>query len=390
MTQYMLIDMDAFFISCETATRPNLNSKPVAVCTGTQRGGVIASASYKAREYGIKSGMPSYLAKQLYPSLICIPANMNKYAYISQEIMGYLSALTPSFEVSSIDEAYMDITYLKGDILLFAHKIQKAIRNRFKISASIGIGPSKIIAKIICRRVKPHGIGIMDTNTAKEFMKGVNIENIPSIGEKSVRILKRHAITTGRDLQTANEDLLIKLFGIRGTWFKKMSLGFDAGHFAMHNAEIKSIGHSETLPRNTASRDIIKSYILILALKVSIRAKRLRKMGKTIGLTLRFANFKTIKRCKALNDYVYTYYDVYRQALYIYDSLKNTKAVRLVGVTLSDLVPLRNMPGFFFNNDQMLFEALFEIYQKYGDFSVMPAAVLNLKKETEVIPPRII
>ena len=386
--RFLHIDMDSFFVSCERATKPYLENKPTVVCTGYKNKSVVASASYEARKFGIRSGMPLYLAKSLYPDLICIEANISKYASISEEIMETLHLFSPKVEVCSIDEAYLDISYFKEDPLLLAKRIKNHIRKKFKLPSTIGIGKSKVVAKAICKKSKPDGIGMVKEEDTVKFMGKLSVSDIPGIGEKTAKILIKHNITTGKDLQNASLNTLLGLIGIRGVWFKKMAYGIDAGYFEHKESEvIKSIGHSETLPFATRDKELIKNYLLYLSIKVFRRAFRLKKMGMGIKIELKFNDFTQITRHRTFSHTISTYKEIYDHALLLLNKIAIAKPVRLVGITLYKLMPRHSIPSLF--SDKDISQTIINLYNKFGEFSVVPLSILNINKRQKSIPPRI-
>ena len=380
--------MDSFFVSCEIASRPYLKNKPVVVCTGYKNKSVVASASYTARKYGIHSGMPFYLAKALYPDIICIEANISKYASISEEIMNSLNLFSPHVEVSSIDEAYLDISYFKKNPIDLAEKIKKHIREHFKLPSTIGIGKSRIVAKAVCKKSKPDGIGMVKDEDTIKFMAELDIDDIPGIGEKTAQILKKYNIFKGKDLQSIPVETLTKLVGIRGVWFKKMSYGIDAGYFEPEDFEvIKSIGHSETLQEATKNVELLKSYLLYLSIKVFRRAHRMNKMGLGIAIEVKFHDFTRVSKRHTFTHPIFTYEEIYQHAVWVFNKIQIHKPVRLIGVTLYNIIPRYHTSSIFQRKD--ISDTLMSLYDKYGDFSLVPLSILTLNKRSKSIPPRI-
>ncbi len=385
---FIHVDMDAFFVSCEIASFPYLKGKPVVVSTGHPKRGVVASASYEARKYGIKSGMPIYMAKSMLPDLYVIEANIPKYAAISEGIMQTLKKFAPLVEVYSIDEAYLDISFYRENPVLLAQKIKEEVKHTYKLPLTIGIGPSRIVAKAVCKKSKPDGIGIVKKDEIIEFMGSLKVEDIPGIGEKSATILKKNGILTGKDLQNTPVDFLQKLIGVRGIWFKKLALGKDAGYFLPeYGSVIKSIGHSETMPQPAKDKEMLKNYLLYLSIKVSQRAYRLGKMGNGITLTLKFSDFTSMSKRTKLSKYLYKYDDIYMAALFMLKKIHVKKPVRLVGINIYNLIPLNEKYELF--SSKSTSDVLYRIYRKYGDFSIVPLSLLNMNKLPKSIPPKI-
>lgn len=385
---FIHIDMDAFFVSCEIASFPYLKEKPVVVSTGNRNKGVVASASYEARKFGITAGMPIYIAKSILPTIHIIEANIFKYSAISQDIMQFLTKFSPTVEVASIDEAYLDISFYKKDPLSLARTIKEAIKRNYALPLTIGIGPSRVVAKAICKKSKPDGIGIVKNKDVRDFMGQLKVREIPGIGRKSAEILNKYGINTGYALQNADIKLLQGILGIRGIWFKRLALGKDAGYFIPnYTSSIKSIGHSETLPRITTDIDVLKSYLLYLSIKVSQRAYNLRRMGNGIRLQIKFSDFSILSKQKKGSKYLYMYDDVYKSAISLLKDLRLRKPVRLVGITVYNLIPLREGQELFHNKS--LSDIMYKIYKKHGNFSIIPLSILNINTLPKSIPPKI-
>lgn len=388
---FMLIDMDAFFVSCEVAVRPELRGKPVGVVTGAQRHGVVASVSYEARKYGIKAGTPVYKAKDLCPEIILIPADIAKYAYISESIMGYLKEKFERVEVFSIDEAFVDVSGVK-DPLQLAKEVKSYIKRTFKVPLTIGIGPSRVIAKMACEISKPDGLMEIKAEEILQKLGHLEVDEIPGIGERTGTALKNMGIRTIRDLWVIDEDTLIRRFGIRGKWYKDMAMGKDAGFFTLleQGLPLKSIGHSETFPRDIIDPEEIKTYTLYLSEKVGRRLRKHELMGYGIWVYLRYSDFTGNSISRRFNKPFFTTSEIYRRAIMLLQKIIEGKPIRLIGVAVFGLKPLKPQLSLFTEDlrDARLDFVIDRINDIYGDFTVRRARLVGLPTVHHVIPPR--
>ncbi|MEO0198297.1 MAG: DNA polymerase IV [candidate division WOR-3 bacterium] len=388
---FMLIDMDAFFVSCEVAVRPELKGKPVGVVTGAQRHGVVASVSYEGRKYGIKAGTPVYKAKDLCPEIILIPADIAKYAYISESIMEYLKEKFKKVEVFSIDEAFVDITGEK-DPLKLATEVKSYIKRTFRVPLTIGIGPSRVIAKMACEISKPDGLMQIKAEEILQKLGHLEVDEIPGIGQRTGDALRNMGIRTIRDLWVIDEDTLIRRFGIRGKWYKDMAMGKDAGFFTLldQGLPLKSIGHSETFPRDTMDPEEIKTYTLYLSEKVGRRLRKHELMGYGIWVYLRYADFTGDSISRKFTKPFFTTSEIYRRAIFLIQKIIDGKPIRLIGVAVFGLKPLKPQLSLFEEDlrDVRLDFALDKINDIYGDFTVRRARLVGIPAVHHVIPPR--
>jgi len=389
---FMLVDMDAFFVSCEVAARPELKGKPVGVVTGAQRNGVVASVSYEARKYGVKSGMPTYKAKDLCPNIILIPADLAKYAYISESIMEYLKQRFQRVEVFSIDEAFIDLTHEEGRPLDLAREVKDYIKKHFHVPLTVGIGPSRVVAKMACELSKPDGLMEIKEEEILEKLGDLEVDEIPGIGEKTGEALKSMGIRTVRDLWVVDEDSLIRRFGIRGKWYKEMAMGKDAGFFTLlqNGMPLKSIGHSETFPRDVINAEELRVYTLYLSEKVGRRLRKHKLMGYGLSVYVRYYDFTGNAISKKFQKPFFTTSEIYKRAWFLLEKIREEKPVRLIGIAVSYLVPLNLQLSIFPEDlrEATLESTLDQINDIYGDFTVRRARLIGLTGKPSVIPPR--
>ncbi|MDD2851018.1 MAG: DNA polymerase IV [Desulfuromonadaceae bacterium] len=391
----MHIDMNSFFASVEQAANPHLKGKPLVV-TGSRQRTVILTASYEARAFGIKTGMLLHEAKRLCPGVILVPADNRKYTYTSTRIMEIMLDYTPLVEVFSIDEAWLDVT---GSLALFgsaeniAYTIKSRIKHRFDITCSIGIAPNKLLAKLASEMKKPDGLTIIIPAEVSRILERMPIGELCGIGRKTARHLLLMGIRTCGELGRCDEERLVRKFGIIGTRLKQMGKGVDVSPVipAEDADEVKSVGHSMTLKRDITGRHDIVRYLLQLSERVGRRARRYGVAGKTVHLTIRYADFTTFGRQATLPMHVNKSGDIYRGVLAILDSLDIEQPIRLLGVRITNLCYQREQLPLFEDERKRAFvvSAMDVVNDRFGDFTVTFGSLLgnNDEKGSHVISP---
>jgi DNA polymerase-4 len=388
------VDMNAFFASVEQQSNPELRGKPIAV-TGSSSRTVILTASYEARAYGVKTGLTTWEAKQKCPGLILVHGNNRLYTHVSSQIMKILHDYTPLVEVFSIDEAFMDITgslKLFGGIERISYLIKSRIKTRFGITCSIGIAPNKLLAKLASEMKKPDGLTIIKKEDVSSTLEHLPIRELCGIGRKMERQLLLMSIYTCGELGRCDEGRLTKKFGIIGTKLKQMGQGIDDSPVipAEESEEVKSVGHSMTLKQDIHEHADILRHLLQLSEMVGRRARRYGVWGKTVHLTIRYADFTTFGKQESQSNYINLSDDIYKAAVKILDSLELTQPVRLLGIRITNLqYQTSQLP--LFPEDQIrlkLTEAMDSVNNRFGDFVVMYGSLLNQEaKGSHVISP---
>ncbi|MGQ9597595.1 MAG: Y-family DNA polymerase, partial [Thermoproteota archaeon] len=255
----MLVDLDYFFVQCEEVRNPSLKDRPVVVCVYSDRGGdsgVVSTANYVARKYGVKSGIPIAVAKRMLrdANTVFLPVDHEHYARISNGIMDILRGHADSFEQAGIDEAYLDVSESIGDFDMageIAKGIKEEVRKSYGITCSIGIGPNKLIAKIAADNQKPDGLTVVKPDEVQRFLSPLPVGRLIGVGAKTESIMKNLGIRTIGDLAKYDVQSLINLFGEKlGVYFHKASHGLD-DQPVKERDEAASIGRISTLKRNT-------------------------------------------------------------------------------------------------------------------------------------------
>jgi DNA polymerase-4 len=390
----MHIDMDAFFASVEQQSNPTLRGKPIAV-VGSQKRTIILTSSYEARQFGVRTAMTLYEARLKCPQLQFVPTNNRLYTHISTQIMQLFRDYTPLVEVFSIDEAFLDVSgsldYF-GGVERIAYLIKSRIQARFGIGCSVGVAPNKLLAKLASSMEKPGGLTLIRPEAIDNLLRDLPIEEICGIGRKTTQKLNRLGVYTCGQLSCFPVVKLKKLFGIVGERLVLMARGIDPSPVVPpdHESGVKTVGHSMTLRKDISSRDEIARFLLQLAEMVGRRARRYGVSGRTVVLTLRYADFSTCHRQQAQIGLINRSEEIYRAALRILDSLLLTQPVRLLGICLANLDACSGQLSLLPEDHlrERLTVALDRVNDRHGEFTVMPGRLLSMKgKGSHVISP---
>jgi DNA polymerase-4 len=339
------IDMDAFYASVEQMDNPALKGTPVIV-GGTSNRGVVCAASYEARKFGIHSAMPIFQAKQKCPDGVYLPVRMNRYQEVSRQVMEILKGFSPLIEQVSIDEAYMDISGvdkllgLPRDIGL---EVKGRIRSSISLTCSIGIAPNKFLAKVASDLDKPDGLTIIPPEKVPQFIEKLSIEKVPGVGKKTVRTLNKMDVFTLGHIQKLSEHELLKKTGKFGERLLKLSRGIDETPVVPHIAS-KSISSEQTFSVNTNDREILKKQLLIQSEIVGRRAREKGVEGTTVTLKLKRADFTQMTRRVTIEKATNSTNAIYEQGLKLLDQVQTSTKFRLIGIGLSNFVPLEDIP----------------------------------------------
>ena len=388
------IDMNAFFASVEQQADPALRGKPIAV-TGSSHRTVITTASYEARARGVKTGMAVWEARRTCPELILVVGNNRRYTDISTRIMALLGKFTPLVEVFSIDEAFLDLTgslRLFGSPLRIARIIKADIRQQFGLTCSIGIAPNKLLAKLASEMQKPDGLTVIRPEEVRSVLERVPIGDLCGIGRKTEQQLSQLGIRSCGDLGRFPADILRRKFGIVGERLHRMGLGEDDTPVvpAEEADEVKSVGHSTTLPRDITDGEDIRRHLLELSEMVGRRARRYGVRGRTVTLTVRYADFTTFSRQACQPEYLSRSDEIYRAAVAILEGLELVQPVRLLGVCLSGLHSDGEQLSLFGDERQRNLATcvMDKVNDRYGAFTVTFATILESEgKGSRVISP---
>lgn len=370
------IDMDAFFISVEQRDNPALRGKPAAVCGSLSRS-VVTSATYEARPYGIRAGMSTQEAKRRCPQLILVKGNHSKYTGTAARIFSILKEYTPLVEITSIDEAYLDITQ---SLLLYkssfhnAQLIKNQIREKEQLTCSIGVAPNKLLAKLGSRLKKPDGLVVIRKEEVEETLKDLPVSKLNGIGSKLGEALNLMGIATCGQLGKFPVSVLSKRFGLIGERLHEMGLGLDDRPVLPFDEEedAKSISHSVTLEKDTSDPDILGKVLLQLSEKVSRRMRREGFFGRRIAITVRYSDFFTFSKQKTLSKWMNNGNEIFKFASEIFESIPHPKPIRLLGVGVSLLKKewcQLDLFGKMEKKDNLL-KAMDRVNERFGDWTL--------------------
>jgi DNA polymerase-4 len=298
------IDMDAFFVSVELLSRPDLRGQPVVVGGQRDQRGVVSSASYEARRFGIHSAMPLRTAAKLCPQAVFLDGHHDLYERWSDRVAEILAKFSPTVEMASIDEAYLDLSgteRLHGPPLAAAHTLLLEITSTTSLPCSGGLGATRLVAKVASDQAKPRGLVWVPQGSEAAFLAPLGVRRIPGIGRVTEAALKGLGIETVGQLQQLPLDRLEDIFGRWGTALFRKAHGIDSYEFFV-DAEPKSLSHNQTFGKDTNNRSVLESTLSYLCQKAS---KRLRDAGlhaRTVTLTLRYTDFTTITRSHTLKE----------------------------------------------------------------------------------------
>tara|TARA_B100000686_G_scaffold355289_1_gene472061 strand:- start:2674 stop:3849 length:1176 start_codon:yes stop_codon:yes gene_type:complete len=341
-TNILHVDMDAFYASVEQRDNPSLRGKPVVV--GGNKRGVVAAASYEARKFGIRSAMPMKEAMRKCPNLVQINTRMSDYAAVSKQIFSIFLEFTPIIEKLSLDEAFLDVSNsirLFGDEINIATKIKDSIFQQTGLTASIGIAPNKLVAKIASDLDKPDGIFFISNHNMQEVLDPLPVQVIPGIGPETLARLQRIKVFTVGDLRQTSKGHLEPIFGRFTKQAQEKAAGIDK-RSVRPNRERKSISAEVTFDSDVFDRPIMYRELLKLAEQTSSRLRAEQLVAGTVHIKVRKADFSTSTRqCSLLPPNNLTK-SVYTAALNLLDKWLTTypdTELRLLGVGCSQLAP---------------------------------------------------
>jgi len=347
MRKIIHIDMDAFFASVEQLDNPDLKGKPVAVGGSGERH-VVAAASYEARKYGVRSAMPSVIAKRLCPDLIFVKHHFERYEEISEEVFQILRDYSDLVEPLSIDEAFLDVTTDKkniGSATLIAKEIKKEIRKKTGLTASAGISFNKFLAKIASDIKKPDGLFVILPEDAEKFIEELPVEKFFGIGKVTAEKMHNLGIHKGKDLKKWELPDLVRNFGKTGKFYYDICRGIDERPVEVVS-ERKSLGTELTYEKDLTTRFEIIAELYKIEKELMERMKIAGTTGKTVTLKIKFSDFRQITRSRTLPDSIRDFDVLHRCVTEIRKSLDLAGTrIRLLGVSISNMEPDQEEEG---------------------------------------------
>ena len=331
------VDIDAFFASVEEIDNPDLVGKPMVVGGRSQRG-VITTANYEAREYGLHSAMPIFMAKNLCPHVIIVPGRMNRYKEMSQRVFSILRSHTSLIEKVSIDEAYLDITNLKLDKIKFCYDLKLEIKNKTGLNISCGLSYNKFLAKLGSEWNKPDGFKYISEKMVPEILMPLDISKVHGIGKKSENKLRAIGINKVKDLYNLNEEFLVEMFGKFGHELFYRIRGIDKRKVEPIR-DRKSMGVERTFI-GTSDEEQIRNYIHKFSEELSQDFIKYNLGANTLTLKLKTEDFKVHTISKTFLTLVFEKGEIEKIALDLYESIKPDRKIRLLGISGSNLIDL--------------------------------------------------
>ncbi len=337
------IDLNAFFVRAEEIKEPSLENKPVAI--GKEgRGGIVSTCSYEARKYGVHSGMPMFQAKQLCPNIIILPGDYRFYRALSHTFMKFVSSYTKKMEIASVDECYADFSdVIKGkkDVEGFFRKLQLDLYNKTKLKCSIGVAPTKFLAKMGSDYKKPMGLTIIRKRDISKILYPLSLDKCYGVGRKTLPRLQELGLKTIGDLAKKMDEDDKSVMEVLGKFYftlKDWINGRGDDEVITEDWDPKSIGRSTTLSHDTDDFNEIKPIYDELSKDISRQVKREKKMGYTVQINIKEANFTNHNKSISLDRPINEASLIYKYAINLYEKYFLGINVRLVGVTLQNLV----------------------------------------------------
>ena len=342
------IDLNAFFARCEEIKDPSLENKPVAI-GHDGRGGIVSTCSYAARKYGVSSAMPMFKAKQLCPKLIIIPGDYHFYSSMSHKFFNFIRRYTKLVEPASVDECFADFTEVvkkEKDAVSFFRKLQDDLFKETGLKCSIGVSTTRFLAKMASDYQKPMGLTIIHKRDIDKILFPLKVESMFGVGKKTAPRLKSIGIKTIGDLYNKLEkedDDIKNILGKSYYTLKEWLEGKGSDEIELEKWDPKSIGNSETLPYDTDNATEIKKHFMSLAKEVSERAKREDKLGHTIQIVVKDHTFKSFNKSITFSNPTNEWQVIYDHACNLYDKYFTKIVLRLVGITLQNLIDYQDI-----------------------------------------------
>jgi DNA polymerase-4 len=335
------VDMDAFYASVELIERPELRGLPVIVGGGASRG-VVLSATYEARRFGVHSAMPMSRARRLCPQGVVVEPDHHKYSEVSRGVMEVFRSITPYVEPLSLDEAFLDVAGAVrrlGAPARIGQLIRDRVADEQRITCSVGVASTKFVAKLASGRAKPDGLMVVPQDQTIVFLHRLPVGALWGVGERTEEALLRLGLRTVGDLAHTPAATLKRALGDAvGTHLHALSWGRDERPVVPEQVE-KSIGAEETFPRDVDDPQVVLREVLRLSERVAARLRSAEMIGRTVVLKVRFADFTTITRSRTLTEHTDVARTIYRTACELYEGLGLDRArLRLVGVRVEGLV----------------------------------------------------
>jgi len=370
------IDLDCFFVSVERIKDPSLRGKPVVVGGRPAQRGVVASASYEARKFGVRSAMPTGRALRLCPDLIIVSGHHEMYAEYSNRLYQQMLEIAPIVERASIDEMYFDFTgcesLYNNDLPGFMKKIQSIVRDEFQLPSTIALASNKLVAKIAANTVKPNGVIFVPHGTEAEFLAPLPIGVIPGIGAKTETLLHGKGFKFVSDIQAASLKIIVDLLGAHGEWIYRAAHGKGSVTLSTDHTA-KSISREETFPEDIDDIHRLETILFDLVTDVcsTLRAKSFK--AKTITIKYRTSRFETLTRQESVTPSNYDP-EIFKIAIQLLRKIHDGKTpIRLLGIGLSNFVnDMQEELDLFPSSEKKskVLNAIDRLREKFGDDAI--------------------
>ncbi|MDD5311598.1 MAG: DNA polymerase IV [Dehalococcoidia bacterium] len=381
------IDLDAFFVTVEQVLNPALRGKPVIVGGRPDRRGVVASASYEARKFGVHAAMPLSQAKRLCPDAVFLTGHFNRYREYSEKFMAILADYSPCLEPGGLDEAYLDVTGCEnfGSWRALAMKIKERTKKETGLVASVGIAPCKVVAKIASDLGKPDGLIEVLSGGEKQFLAPLPVQKLPGVGQKTAKVLLSMGIRTIGQLAAMPSETFKNRFGAGIAWLHEHANGIDDSVVEMRG-EARSISRETTFETDTTDRDFLKATLRYFAEKLGSELRETDKRARTVGIKLRYADFETVNRSLTSQEATNLDDEIFKRAVSLLESAlaKKSRPVRLVGLEVSNLVRGEGQLSLFdaeAKRQEQLDRAIDRVRDKYGFDAIQTGYTLDLKQK---------
>lgn len=377
------VDLDAFFAAIEQKDNPRLQGKPVLVGKTDPQGkichrGVVATASYEARAFGVCSGMPIFEALKRCPQAVVVTGHFEKYHQASEMMYQIFNRYTDQIQPLGLDEAFLSFwgfeEFYNNDFLTVAKNIKKDIKDQIGITASIGIAQNKVVAKIASKYQKPDGLTFVHPNNEKEFLSPLPIGKLYGIGPRLEKKLTQIGIVSIGQFANLESELVRSLFGQYGHTLWLWANGIDKKEISPPE-KAKSVGRSQTLPFCSNNPHFIKATLFFLCQKIASQLRQQKQKGKCITITVRYTNLSFCSHQKKLNTPVYLAKDIYQIAQKLLDEFWQNRPLRLVGVKVSHLDQEKQLELETAKKEKELEDTVAKIRNKHGFWTIYPASL---------------
>lgn len=391
------IDANSYYAALEQQAYPNLRGKPVGVA-GKGRGErtVVVGASLEAKRLGVRGPMSTWEARRICPSIIIVPANYDRYIFVSKRIFNLLERFSPRVEVFSIDEAFVELSSEMGydGAVAIARQIKQLIRAQIGhwVTVSIGISYGRTLSKLASEMQKPDGLTVIRPEDFHAKTADLAVEELCGIGWRIGPRLNQAGIFTIGELGRSPKAMLVQMFGdFTGSWLHRIGNGLDDNRIRSFRdlPQEKSVGHSYTLPRDISSSEDAKRVMLLLCERIGVRLRRKNLIGRTVSVYLRFADKTGWGEQAAQRHYIMDGLAIFRAAERLIDQLPYLRPVRLIAVSITDLALQTQTTTPIFpeaRRYERLIQAIDAVNTRYGEFTVHRGALSRLKERIFNLP----